>query len=678
MSVLGPGQKNHLAGERSLYLRQHAGNPLDWYPWGDSAFELARREQRLVLLSIGYSSCYWCHVMEDEVFSRDDVAEFMNAHYVCIKVDREERPDVDAAYMQAAQLMTGGGGWPLNLWLTPDLRPVYAATYLPRHEFLSVSAQIAKAWQEDRAQFESIAGEIVKAVDASRAQSRPGKITHALLDDAAQQILVHTDPQWGGLASRVKFPEPVVWEFLLHHYARTRDEQLRKVLMLTLDRMWDGGLYDHIGGGWHRYSTDREWLVPHFEKMLYDNAQLASLYIDAARVLEEPRYAEIARDTLDFMLGEMQLPDGGFAASFDASTSEGEGAFYVWTPEQLREVAGEDADELARVLGVSDTPNFRDHHGKVSGSVVTRRAVDPRGLFEKYRPALQAERAKRPAPARDEKVVTAWNGLAISALVRGCVMLDEPHYFVLAQLAAATIWHLHRDSDGSLSRTSNAGAAGGPGTLEDYALLANALLDLYTPNTVNSYLNDALGLIDYVANHLACPNGGFYQGNSNLPFARRVWVSDTVEPSGNSVMGHVLLKAALLTGSDEMHNAAGNQLEHFVGNMQASPLESTHCLSAACLWLGPYYIVALCGDHPDAEERLLISTWQRTPTLNSLLALLPYEFDDYFDDYFDNLAPVLQGKRTISNRATAYVCTHGTCSTPVHDPAELRELLLRR
>jgi uncharacterized protein YyaL (SSP411 family) len=609
--------------------------------------------------------------MEDEVFSRDDVGEFMNSHYVCIKVDREERPDVDAAYMQAAQLMTGAGGWPLNLWLTPDLRPVYAGTYFPKQDFLSISAQIAKAWQSDRAQFESVADEIVKAVEATRENSRGGKITHELIDDAARSIVMHTDPQWGGLASRVKFPEPVVWEFLLHQYSRTRDAELRKVLTLTLDRMHDGGLYDHIGGGWHRYSTDREWLVPHFEKMLYDNAQLASLYIDAARVLEEPRYAAIARDTLDFMLREMQLPDGGFAASFDASTSEGEGAYYVWTPEQLDRVVWNAQDDLASVLGVSATPNFREHHGIVSGTVVTRRVKDPKELFEKYRVALQTARRQRTAPARDNKVVTAWNALAMLAELRRESVDYRPRIPYLLRA--------HRLADSSLCRASNNGIPTGPGVLEDYALLALALLGLHAQLPYELFLQQALTLIEHVEANFRNHDGGYFETpqTTELPFGRRMNISDTVEPSGNSVMARALLKASVLTGNLAYRERAGELLEHFAGSIAANPMESAHWLTVAELYLGPYYLVVVAAHEHQGQDKLVHDLRASAPTLNYEVVRLDGDALDRTRSDLRPLQPVLEGKYALDTpRPTVYVCSQDACHAPVHTAAEARELLL--
>jgi uncharacterized protein len=654
---------NRLAAEPSLYLRQHADNPLDWQPWGEAAFAQARARDCPVLLSIGYSSCYWCHVMEHDVFAHADVAAFMNPRYVCIKVDREERPDVDAMYMQAAQLMTGGGGWPLNVWLTPDLRPVFAGTYFPKSDFLNISDQIAKAWQNERDKFEEVGHELAAAISASVDKARPGQLNHAMLDTAARAIVSHSDPQLGGLASRVKFPEPVLWEFLLRQYSRSGDAQMRALLTLTLDSMHDGGLYDHIGGGWHRYSTDRQWLVPHFEKMLYDNAQLAALYASAARVLEEPRYAAIARDTLNFMQREMRLDGGAYAASYDASSGGVEGSYYVWTPEQLRQLVGEEeATELARVLGVEETPNFEDHHGHVKGSVITRRADDPQGLFENYRPALGAERDKRVAPGRDDKVVTAWNAMAVSGGA-GSGALD---YLLATHIAEA----------GRIWRASNAGQPSSPGVLEDYALLAKALLDTPSDNPAGLYLQRALQLIDYIEQHFANPDGGYFQTmQTDMPFARGMNIRDTVEPSGNSVMAHTLLKAALLTGSRELHDRAGALLERFAGTMAGSPLESAHWLSAVELHLGPYYlvVVAAAGDDPAADS--LIADVRTVPSLNYELVRID---PDSLPASVHELQPVLDHKPLVDGRATVYVCAHGTCSPPVQTAAEVRELLLAR
>jgi uncharacterized protein YyaL (SSP411 family) len=664
------GPLNHLSGERSLYLRQHAGNPLDWHAWGESAFELARAEERLILLSIGYSSCYWCHVMEDEVFSQADVAEFMNPRYVCIKVDREERPDIDAAYMHAAQLLTGGGGWPLNLWLTPDLKPVYAGTYVPRHDFLSISRQIYEAWHTDRAQFENVGAEVTAAVNSTLSAARPGTANEQLLQNSESTILAHADPVWGGLAARVKFPEPVLWEFLLHSYTRTSNEDLARTLTLTFDRIADGGLYDHIGGGFHRYSTDRQWLVPHFEKMLYDNAQLASLYADASRIFPARSYERVATDTLDFMLREMRTSEGAFTASFDASSGGAEGSYYVWTPEQLRELAGSGNEHLAAVLGVEATPNFADHHGKVSGSVVTRRQPDPAGLFDTYRSKLQGARSQRVAPARDDKVVTAWNAMAILALAKAGRYLGRADYIDAARKCCDFLLTQHRSADGSLLRASNESVPGSPGVLEDYALLALALLDLHTVTIEVSYLERSLELIAYVKEHFAAPEGGYYStpGDTDLPFARRITTSDTVEPSGNSTMLRALLKAALLTGDTQLQAEAEALLTAFAGAAAAQPLEMSHWLTCASLLLGPYYLVVIAGDEPEP----LLEAWRKTPALNSEVVTLSPGFEP------SPLQPVLVDKQALDGRATAYVCQHGACQQPTSDPDTLRSQLLAR
>jgi uncharacterized protein YyaL (SSP411 family) len=405
--------------------------------------------------------------------------------------------------------------------------------------------------------------------------------------------------------------------------------------------------------------------------MLYDNAQLAALYLDAARVLEEPRYSAVARGTLDFMLREMRLESGCFAASFDASTSEGEGAYYVWTPQQLREVAGDEAQQLARELGVSDAPNFHDHHGRVSGSVVTRRVHDGDGLFAKYRDKLSDMRSRRLAPARDDKVVTAWNAMAISALATAGEV-------EAAELCAQYLWQRHRLPDGSLCRASNDGSLGAPAILEDYALLAQALLDIHERKPFGEHLRRALELLAFVSEHFARPEGGYFQtpAVSDLPFARQVNLSDTVEPSGNSVMAHVLLKAALLTGDLTMYEAAGSLLESLAGHALEQPLESGHGLSAADLLIGPNYLAVVMGAQHAADT--LATEIRDSPVMNACVVAIDEQRFAALPEVLRNLQPVLAGKPAVDGQATIYVCRHGTCSAPVHNRESARELLLER
>jgi len=414
---------NRLAAEASLYLRQHAQNPVDWHPWGEEALERARREDKPIFLSIGYSSCHWCHVMEHEVFEDDGVAAVLNAKFVCIKVDREERPDIDAAYMDALQAMTGSGGWPMSLFLTPGLEPFYGGTYIPRDGFLQLIERIDLVFREKRDELQGSAAEVSAAVNRRPPGGQGEPPDAEALTAAARKALAGVDPAWGGFGGRQKFPTPPRWRFLLHHYRKTGDEDAARALRLTLDRMADGGIRDQIGGGFHRYAVEPTWLVPHFEIMLYDNAQLASLYLEASAALDEPRYRETALDVLDFLAREMRDPAGGFHASFDADSEGGEGRFYVWTPGEIEQIAGAaDGPALAAVLGVTEEGNFEGR------SIPTRRADiedvarrfgrDPGelgGLFAEHREALRERRGRRSPPALDPKIVTAWNGLAIGA-----------------------------------------------------------------------------------------------------------------------------------------------------------------------------------------------------------------------------------------------------------------------
>jgi uncharacterized protein YyaL (SSP411 family) len=667
---------NHLASQKSLYLQQHARNPLDWYPWGEQPLELARREQRLLLLSIGYSSCHWCHVMEHEVFEQPEVAEFMNGRYVCIKVDREERPDLDATYMEAAQLIAGRGGWPLNLWLTPELKPVYAATYLPKEAFLTVSGQLADIWDQTPDRLLEAGEQVAQAMREVQVRAQQGELQPGLPEAAARELAHGIDPHWGGMRSEVKFPTPVVWQFLLRYWQRHGGEQLRVGLTLTLDRMADGGLYDHVGGGFHRYSTDRYWLVPHFEKMLYDNAQLASLYLDAGRALREPRFSAVARDVMEFLLAEMSPPEGGFYASFDADSGEGEGAYYVWTPGELGEVAGADGSALAEVLGVEDEPNFHDHHGKVAGSIATRRIPDPRGLFERYRQAMRGYRSRREAPALDHKIVAAWNGMAISACAKGYLAFGAERYLNRAIATADYLRRVHWCPQDGLWRASHGGEpVVAPGVLDDYALLAQGLLDLFEASGDAAYLAWALELIAYAREHFGNPDGGYLMteaAHDELPFPRRIELHDSVEPSGASALVRAMLKAAVLTGDEALRVEAIGQLEEFAGAMRRSPQGMSNWLTGALEALGPVQLVVLAGDHQTTETAAMLRTYCESAFLDAALCLVQAAGAG---DAQLELQPVLAEKTAVNGRATAYVCERGVCRAPVQDAVELQEEL---
>jgi uncharacterized protein YyaL (SSP411 family) len=681
---------NHLMGESSLYLQQHAHNPLDWYPWGETALSLAKKQDKPIFLSIGYSSCHWCHVMEHEVFEDDETADFMNRHFVCIKVDREERPDLDSVYMSAVQTISGRGGWPLSVFLTPDLQPFFGGTYFPRDAFLDLVHKIREVYLESREDLVAQAAQIAK-----RALHVPGmsqeitadrRLSTELVENAAAQAPVNFDMRWGGFAGEQKFPTPARWQFLLHYYRRTGERQYLNLVRKTLEAMASGGIYDHVGGGFHRYTVEKTWLIPHFEKMLYDNAQLASLYLEAGVVMERSDFLYVGKDVLDFLLREMRESSGAFCASFDADSGGVEGSYYVWTPEDLSLATNAaDGPVLADLLNVEGTGNFEGNK-----SVITRRTDlaqiaqlherDPQevtDLFQHHRAALRAYRAGRPAPDLDRKIVTAWNGLALSALAHGYAALGDVRYRDAAREAADFLWRVHHHGEGRLYRASNAGKAAHEAVLEDYAGLASGLLDLYQVTGDGEQLQRALLVLDHARAHFARPQGGWFLTSDEVeaPLGRRTELFDSVTPSGNGALLQALVRAAALTGREDYRQDVQKTLDTFVPLLERAGLEMACWIDAAALLLGPYYVVVIAGE-PDgsAETPLSTAVLRRLPA-GAVLARIPA------DGPGADLAavlPQLAGKRAQADgRPVAYVCEYGSCHEPTSDPERLLEQVFK-
>jgi uncharacterized protein len=667
---------NRLADEPSLYLRQHAANPIDWYPWGEEALARAQDEDRPIFLSIGYASCHWCHVMEAEVFERRDVAEFMNRHYVCVKVDREERPDLDAAYMDALQAMTGSGGWPMSLFLTPAQRPFYGATYLPREQFLSVAAQLVEMMRTRRDEVDHRADQVYARVSASLSDGAAAPIDEAAVAKALEDMGRAFDPVWGGIGQRMKFPTPARWMYVLHHHRRHGDEAAGLMVQSTLTHMAAGGLQDHVSGGFHRYTVDRSWTVPHFEKMLYDNALMAQLYLEAAAVFDAPRFDEVVRRTLDFMLEEMALSDGGFAASFDADSGGEEGSFYVWTPQEISAAVGaEDGPILARLLGVTAQGSFEGGR-----SVLTRRAdlealaaesgrdvaaLD--ALLDRHRSALRQFRALRLAPVRDPKRVTSWNGMAISAFARAAFAYDDPRYLAAAHATAEVLWRDHRRPDGSLIVASTDGRARGVGVLADHAFLALGLLDLYQATGAWPFAERALEVVDHVRARFAAEGGAFYdtpQGQA-APMGRQVEWLDHAVPCGGAAMLQVLTRAAALTGRAELRLDLERALTRAASLVPRAGAEMAWTLDARLLSSGPFYEVVLAQDGPRSA---LVEVLARLRPPHVVVARVAAQGPNERERA---LLPPLTGKIAREGLATAYVCERGRCLAPTSAPETL-------
>ncbi len=674
---------NHLTRERSLYLQQHAHNPIDWHPWGPEALRRALDEDKPVFLSIGYSSCHWCHVMECEVFEHDDIAAFMNEHFVCIKVDREERPDLDAVYMVAVHLLSGGGGWPMSVFLTPRLHPFFAGTYFPHDAFLALAHKISEVYRKRRDDVEEQAGEIARAIAADTSSRRSGRLDPNLAHSAARSGHELVDPRFGGFRSRMKFPTPLRWSFLLHDYRLHGGAQIESLIRQSLHAMQDGGLRDHVGGGFHRYTVDPDWTVPHFEKMLYDNAQMACLYFEAAAVFPNDSFGETARDTLAFMLRDLLCEGGGFAASIDADSAGREGSFYVFTRDELLNVAGpDDGPVLAQLLGASDDGNFE------GSNVLTRRTEpdavaklfhrdvdDVRTMFERWRTALLEHRARRTPPGTDRKVVTSWNGLALSALAQGYALLGDDALLQAARHTAAWLWSSHRLPDGTLVRATNRGFPAGEGVLDDYAFVAAGLLDLLEASGDFGYLTQAKALVDHAVHGFSHPDGGFFftAASTHAPLGRKSLAYDAVEPSGQSVLLHAMLKLASLTGDSTYDDLAREALEAHAGRVASLGLEMAWWADAALLVTAPSCTLVIAGDDADPRARALARCALTLRAPHVAIARVPAGGPT---PNTSSIAPITAGKTARDGVPTAYVCRKGACNEPVQTEAELRRQLL--
>ncbi len=677
---------NHLKDEPSLYLQQHAHNPIDWYPWSEAALRRARAEDKPIFLSIGYSSCHWCHVMEHEVFEKDDVAEYMNEHFVCIKVDREERPDLDAVYMDAVQMITGGGGWPMSVFLTPELRPFFGGTYIPHAKFLELCRQISQVFATRREALEQQAAEITARITGQNLTTTPGgKLTAEIIDKAVTSGKQSFDETHAGFSQQQKFPTPVRWQFLLHRFRKTGDEELARMIVATCEAMAGGGIYDHVGGGFHRYTVDPAWTVPHFEKMLYDNAQLAGLYLEAGVVFGRKDFTALGLDVLDFLLREMQDERGGFYSSFDADSGGHEGTYYIWSRDEISAVVGdEDGPVLADLLGVDARGNF-ERSGK---SVLTRRADreqiareherEPESLdvlFERHRENLRRQRDQRTPPGLDRKIITSWNGLTIAALAQAHAVTGRPEYLDGARRAADLLLREHRDDTGRLRRASSDGRAAGLGILDDYAFLADGLLELYQVCGEARYLEAAGGLLETVRTDFVHPSGGYFltAEGDEAPLARHVEYFDSVIPSGNAAVLGGLIRYGAITGRTEFHDEARRCLDAWSGLLERAGLEMAGWFDAAGKVIGPYHDVVIAGDRDDpltAELRAIaVATLPASAVVSQVPATGP-------DARLAEIAPALIGKTSRRGRPVAYVCDFGVCQAPTSDPVQLREQLL--
>ncbi|MFL6135001.1 MAG: thioredoxin domain-containing protein [Nocardioidaceae bacterium] len=665
---------NRLANATSPYLLQHQDNPVDWWEWGPEAFTEASGSDRPILLSVGYAACHWCHVMAHESFEDAATAAYMNEHFVNIKVDREERPDVDAVYMQATTAMTGHGGWPMTVLLTPEGEPFFAGTYFPNRPrqgqpaFRQVLAALSDAWTNRREEVAQVAADVSGHLRTEVALGGDQPLDAEVLSGAVASLAREFDGTSAGFGTAPKFPPSMVLEFLLRHAARTGSPNAAGMADRTLRAMARGGIYDQLGGGFARYSVDQGWVVPHFEKMLYDNAQLLGVYARWWRQSGDPLGARVARETADFLLEELRTDQGGFASALDADTEGEEGKFYVWTPAQLVDVLGEpDGTWAAALMEVTDSGTFE--HG--ASTLQLLRDPDDEDRWASVRARLHAARGTRVRPARDDKVVAAWNGLAVASLAEAGVLLDEPRYVQAAVDAARLIVDLHLDG-GNLRRVSRNGVVGRhAAVLEDYACLAHALIVLTSATGDSAWLATAGTLLEAALTRFAADDGGFFDTaqDAETLVSRPRDPSDNASPSGQSALVHALLSYAAMTGSGQHRDAAEAALRTVRTLAERVPRFAGWSLAAAEAAVAGPLEVAVIGDPLDPARSALERAARTSPSPG--LAVVVGEPTD------DPSVPLLAGRGLVDGRAAAYVCRGMVCDRPVTEPDDVRRLLAR-
>ena len=684
-----PLYTNRLILEVSPYLLQHAHNPVNWYPWGEEAFAEARESGRLIFLSIGYSTCHWCHVMEEESFDDLEVAKFLNEHFIAVKVDREERPDIDNVYMTVCQAMTGSGGWPLTIVMTPEGKPVFAGTYFPKRARLGLGMQglldilprIASIWKEKPDEILKEAERITSAVKRLEALPAGEGLPASLLDAAFSQLSEDFDPLHGGFGNAPKFPSPHNLTFLLRYWKRTHDSTALDMVEKTLTEMRLGGIYDQLGFGFHRYSTDAGWRTPHFEKMLYDQAGLATAYIEAYQVTGNELFAMTTREIFTYILRDMTSPEGGFASAQDADSEGEEGKFYLWTAHEIRDVLGEKESRLLiEFYNVEEGGNFSveysgrnilylnkplDRPAEVPGTEIS----DLLERLEKDRERLFTFRERRVRPLKDDKILAAWNGLMISALSKGYQALGDETYVNAARNAADFILSRMMDEKGRLVRRYRHGIASLPATLNDYAFVVQGLLDLYETDFDIRYLKEAIRLNGIMlVLFLDDDEGALYltAADAEQLLLRRREVYDGAIPSGNSIAVLNLLRLWRITGKQEYGRAAGQIFQGVSSRVSSHPASLTQLLSALDFQLGPTFEVVIAGA-PDREDtRAMIRAIQRPFLPNKVVILRPIE-EGTGDDEITQIAGYTRNQTGLDGKATAYVCRDFACRTPTDD-----------
>ncbi len=680
---------NRLAAESSPYLLQHRNNPVDWYPWGPEALTRSKTEQKPIFLSIGYSACHWCHVMEHESFENPRIARLMNEHFVCIKVDREERPDLDQIYMNAVQILTGRGGWPMSVFLTPQLEPFYGGTYWPDSPrggmpgFDQVLAAVESAWRERREQVTQQAAELTQYLRGGTIrESGDTLLSDELLRNAAAAIQRSFDPQHGGFGGAPKFPHPMDLRLLLRAWRRWRSPAALEAVTVTLNKMAAGGIYDQLGGGFHRYSVDERWLVPHFEKMLYDNALLSGAYLDAFLATGVADFARVVRETLDYLLRDMTDPVGGIYSTEDADSEGEEGKFYVWTPDEIEAVVGSEAAQVfCYVYDVSDQGNFEQVNilnlpKSIDQSAQLRdwKADELRQRLAEWRKQLFDAREKRVRPALDDKVLVSWNGLAIDALAQAGAALGDLRYTAAATKAAEFILSQMRRPDGRLLHTWRRHENSAPGTarldayLDDYAALIGGLVSLYEATFDERLIDEAVSLADAMLEHFEDPaDGGFFftaNDHEKLVARQKEW-HDGATPSGNALAATALLRLAKLTGRADFLTAAEKTLRAAAGLMGRYPIAAGQMLAALDFYLGPTPEIVLLAE-TSSDLTATLADLRRRFIPNRVVAACVCAGGE---NHSAALATIFAGKTPQQPPPTAYICENFSCQAPIsgHD-----------
>ena len=685
---------NHLKDEKSPYLLQHRDNPVDWYPWGEEAFQKAKDENKPIFLSIGYSTCHWCHVMSRESFQDPEIGQLINQVFVPVKVDREERPDIDSIYMTVCQMITGSGGWPLTIIMTPDLKPFFAGTYFPKDTgprgtgLRDLILNVHELWENQEGELLKSADELTVSLEKI-SQGKPGdSLTPEIITQTYHSLQENFDQQYAGFGTNQKFPTPHHLLFLLRYWKQTGETEALNMVQETLKAMRKGGIYDHIGFGFHRYTVDQQWIIPHFEKMLYDQALLAMAYTEAYQATGETEYRETAEEVLEYILRDMRSPEGGFYSAEDADSEGEEGKFYLWTAEEIQDLLGpEDGALFQTVYSISPEGNFKDeargiktgknilHRTKTWDEISAELEIPSDQLWwkmEHAREVLFPAREARIHPGKDDKILTDWNGLVITALsIAGKVFGREDYLVAAGEAVDFIMTHLH--SQGRLKHRWREGESAIEGNLDDYAYLIWGLLELYQATFQAEYLKAALKLNQTLTKHFwDNEEGGYYFTPDHAPqiLVRQKEAYDTALPSGNSVQQMNLERLYLLTGENNFRETSESLEKYFSPTMKQTPAAFTMFLSAIMFQTSPSFEVTILGEKDSLDTQGMLKALQKEYLPQVILVL-----KSSGDDLIKELIPSLENKTMVGNQATAYVCGDGTCQAPVNTPEELINLL---